>query len=219
GAADELSFDDHRIDDPAAVVDDDVAQDGDAAGLDVNLDLDGMGSAAIGERTRQEALHVLESGFELAGHGIAGHAGHRFGDLAHREPGAGRAGNLDAPVAQLEIAYADLQEVGRDFERLFAPLDRGEMHRRARGHGLPAGEAALAMGNDGGIAGNDADLVRRDAELLGADLRQRGLDALAHGHRAGVDRDAAGAADAHDAGLERAAAGAFDAVADADAEI
>src|SRR6516225_2283256 len=93
------------------------------------------------------------------------------------------------------------------------------MHRRARSHGLPAGEAALAMGNDGGIAGNDTDLVRRDAELLGADLRQRGLDALAHGHRPGVDGDAAGAADAHDARLERAAAGALDAVADADAEI
>src|SRR5262245_45546161 len=109
--------------------------------------------------------------------------------------------------------------MGGDFERLFAHLDRREMHRRARGHGLTAGETALAMGNDGGIAGNDADVIRRDAELLGADLRERRLDALAHGHRARVDGDAAGAADAHDSGLEWPPARALDPVADADAEI
>src|SRR5438132_61044 len=93
------------------------------------------------------------------------------------------------------------------------------MHGGASGHGLPAGEAALAMGNDGGIAGRHADLIGCHAELLGADLRQRGLDALPHRHRAGVDGNAPGAADAHDAGFEWAAAGALDAVADADAEI
>src|ERR1041384_6923548 len=75
------------------------------------------------------------------------------------------------------------------------------------------------MGNDGGVAGNDGDLVRRDVELLGADLGKRCLDALAHGHSAGVDGNPAGAADPHDPGLERTAAGALDAVADADAEV
>ena len=62
-------------------------------------------------------------------------------------------------------------------------------------------------------------LVGRDVELLGADLRERGLDSLPHRHGAGVDRDAAGAADPHDAGFERAAAGALHAVAEPDAEI
>src|SRR4029079_9661579 len=46
-----------------------------------------------------------------------------------------------------------------------------------------------------------------------------GSDALAHWHRAGVDRDAPGSADADDPRLEPAAAGALDAVADTDAEI
>ena len=63
------------------------------------------------------------------------------------------------------------------------------------------------------------DQARRNTELLGADLRERGLDALAHGHRAGVEGDAAGAADPHDGGLERSASRSLDAVADAEAEI
>src|SRR5439155_5345339 len=93
------------------------------------------------------------------------------------------------------------------------------MHRGTRGHGLTAGEAALAIGNDGGVAGHDGDIVRRDAELLGANLGKRGLDPLPHGHRAGVDGDASRAADADDAGFERAAARPLGAVADPDAEI
>ena len=99
-AADELSFHDHRIDDAAAVVDHDIAQDAHAAGLDIDLDLDRMAAAAIGQRVRQEALHAFEPGLELARHGIAGHAGHRFGDFAQRQPAARRAGDLDPPVAQ-----------------------------------------------------------------------------------------------------------------------
>ena len=128
GAADELPLDDHRIDDPAAVVDHDVAQDAHAAGLDVHLDLDGMASATIGEGAWQEALHVFEPRLELAGHGVAGHAGYRFGHLAQRKPAAGRAGDLDPAVAQCKVAHARLQQVGRDLERLLAHLDRREMH-------------------------------------------------------------------------------------------
>ena len=155
----------------------------------------------------------------MTGHGIAGHTGYRFGDLTQRKAAARRAGNLDPAVAHFEIGHAYLQQVGCDLERLLPHLHGGEMHRGTRGRGLPAGEAALAMGNDSGIAGNHADVARRDAELLGADLREGGLDALAHRHRAGVDGNATGSPDAHDAGFEWAAARALDAVADADPEI
>src|SRR5216684_10976 len=78
-AAEELALDDHRIDDAAAVVDHDVAQDTHAAGL-------------------------------------------------------------DAPVAQLEVGDARLQEMGGDLERLRAHLRGREVYRGAGGHGLPAGE-------------------------------------------------------------------------------
>src|SRR5262249_34052469 len=114
---------------------------------------------------------------------------------------------------------AGLEQMGGDLERLLPHRGGGEMNGRAGGHGLPAGEAALAIGNDRGIAGRDGDLAGRDAELLGANLRERGADALPPRHGAGADPNAAGAADAHDPRLERAASGALDAVADADAEI
>src|SRR6202042_2564961 len=84
---------------------------------------------------------------------------------------------------------------------------------------LPAGEPALAVGDDCGITGDDRDAVGRDHELLGADLCERGLDALPHRHRAGIDRDAARAAEARDTGLERTPAGPLHSVADADGEI
>src|SRR5262249_30824947 len=126
-AADELPLAYHRMDDAAAIVDHDVAQDAHAAGLDVHLDLDGVASSAISERTRQEALHVFEPRLELARHGIAGHAGYRFGDLAQRKSAPGRAGDLDPAVAQRKIAHARLQQVSRDLARLVAHLDRGEV--------------------------------------------------------------------------------------------
>src|SRR5262249_57449147 len=125
--ADELSLDDHGIDDPTAVVDDDIAQDAHAAGLDIHLDLDGMAPAAIGERARQEALHVLEPRLESAGHGIAGHPGYRFGNLTQREPAARCASNLDAAIAQLEVADTDLQKMGADLERFFPHLARAQI--------------------------------------------------------------------------------------------
>ena len=126
-----------------------------AAGLDIDLDLDRVAAAAIGERVRQEALHAFEPGLELSRHGIAGNAGDRFGDFAQRQPAPGRAGDLDAPVAQFEVAHAHLQEMRGDLERLLAHRDCREMHRGAGGHGLAAGEAALAVGDDRGVAGGD----------------------------------------------------------------
>src|SRR5262249_15218441 len=175
--------------------------------------------SAVGERARQKALHAFEPRLELAGHGVAGYARDRFGNLVQGQPAARRAGNFDPTVAQLEVAHVHLQQVRGNLERLLAHLSGGEMHRGTRGNSLTAGEAALAIGDDGGVAGNDADGVRRDPELLGANLGKRGLDPLPHGHRAGVDGDASRAADAHDAGFERAAACSLGAVADADAEI
>src|SRR5262249_60891740 len=85
----------------ALVVTHAVARGAPAAGLDVPLALAGVASPAVGERARQEALHAFEPWLELAGHGVAGHAGDCFGDLAQGKPAARRAGNFDPPVAQL----------------------------------------------------------------------------------------------------------------------
>src|SRR5437868_15183486 len=109
--------------------------------------------------------------------------------------------------------------MSRHSERLLPHCGCSEMNRGTGRHGLPAGKAALPIRDDGGVTGRHADLLGRNAELLGADLRERGLDALPHGHRAGIDGNASGPANAHNAGFERTAAGAFNAIADANAEV
>ena len=218
-AADELTLDDHRIDGSAAVVDHDVAQDAHAAGPDVDLDLHSVTAKAIGQRGRDEVLRAFQPRLEIAGHGIAGHARHRFGDRLERDAGAWHAGHVDAAVLELQVLRAGLQEMRCDRQRLFTHGDRRHVDRRACGDGLAAGKATLSMRDHRRVAGHDRDVVGRHVELLGADLRQCGLDALSHRHRAGVDRDSSGSADAHDAGFERTAAGALHAVANPDAEI
>ena len=154
-AADELALDDQRIDDPAAVVDHDVAQDADAAGLDVDLDLDRVTAAAIGQRVRQEVLHALQTRLELARHGVARHAGHRFGELAQRHPAAGRARDLDPAVADLEILPT---LASSRCAATFSAFSRTATAARCTAEpaviGLPAGEAALAVRDDGGVAGD-----------------------------------------------------------------
>src|SRR5262245_19180669 len=58
-----LALDDRRVDDDAAVLDDDVAQDRDLAGLDVHLNVRRMCAAGESARVgRNEAARELESG-------------------------------------------------------------------------------------------------------------------------------------------------------------
>jgi hypothetical protein len=59
-AADDLSFDNHRVDDPTAVVDHYIAQDTHAARFYVNFNLHGARSHAIDKRARYEVFHALE---------------------------------------------------------------------------------------------------------------------------------------------------------------
>ena len=140
---------------------------------------------------RQEALRALQARLEVAGHRIAGHASDRLRDLAQRHAAAGCAFDLDPAVAQREIAGCGLQHEGGDCQRLVTHGLGGHMDGGTRGDGLPAGEPALAVGDDGRVARDHRDVVRLDAELLGTNLSECRLDALPHRHRTGIDRHAA----------------------------
>ena len=70
------------------------------------------------------------------------------------------AGDVDAAVLQFQILRARLQQMRRDRQHLFAHGDRGHVHRGARGDGLAAGEAALPVRDDGGVAGDHGDVLR-----------------------------------------------------------
>ena len=217
--ADQLAFDDHRIDQAAAIVDDDVAQNAHAAGFSVDLHLDRMAPHAVGQRIRQERLQAFQSRLEVPRHRIAGHAGNRFGDLTQRHAAARSADNFDAAVTQFEVLDSGFEEMRGNAEHLLAHGDRRHMHGGAGGHGLPAGKAALPVRNDGGVAGHHRHGIGRNDELLGTYLCKRSLDALPHRHGTRIDRDAARAANPHDAGLERSAPRPLHAIADADTEI
>src|SRR5579872_5484362 len=104
-------------------------------------------------------------------------------------------------------------------EHLFADCDSREMHRRTGRHRLPAGEAALPVRNDRGVARNDGDIIGTYGELFGTDLRQGRANALPHRHGACVNRDAPGPPDADDSGFEWSTSGALYAAAQADAEV
>ena len=92
------------------------------------------------------------------------------------------------------------------------------MHGIAGGHRLAAGKAAEPELDGGGVAADHRDVLGTDADLIGGDLRKHGLQALPHRHRAGEDRDLAGAANPDNGRLERAAAGAFESGGDAETE-
>ena len=183
----DLSFHDHRIDQSAAVVHDDVAQELHVAGADVHFDLDRMARIAVGDVRR----HVVHGGFkrriQAAWFVVALHAGQCLGDVAQRD-GQTR-GALDAHLAgfELEILAGCLEHVACDLQHPLAHRDGGGVHRIARRHRLPAAVAADAVRYSRGVRGHHHDVFGSDAELLRADLRERRLRALAHGHGAGVD--------------------------------
>ena len=100
-------------------------------------------------------------------------------------------------------------------------FSRGAQHRRAA-HGERARAAVAAAGAERvAVAPQHLDALRRHAQLIAHDLRVRGLVALAHRGRAGVDRHRAVGvhADLRGVGVDRGvrAAGHLDRVGDAEA--
>src|SRR5262249_57512470 len=95
-----LALDDRRVDDDAAVLDDDVAQDRDLAGLDVHLNVRRMCAAGESARVgRNEAARELESGLN-SGRKQMRLVQRAPRDVSHRHPpGRGPAPPDDAAPA------------------------------------------------------------------------------------------------------------------------
>ena len=71
-AAVDLALDDHRVDDGADVVDGPEADDLDAAGLRIDLDLADMGAVAEGEARRIVDRRLLQPGLEVSSGKLCG---------------------------------------------------------------------------------------------------------------------------------------------------
>ena len=153
-AAMHLALGDHRIDDAAGVLRDQILLDRDLAGLDVHLD-DGH-VAGVGERAgRIVGAGLGQAGLDLAVEavrlrvGLARHLGDR-----HRAVGAG---DLGRAVFQHDVAGRRFQQVAGDLDQLGAHLARRDQRGAAGDHQRAAGEGAPAVGRGVGVAMHDLD--------------------------------------------------------------
>ena len=234
----DLPLDDHRIHHGPAVVLDHIAEYGDIARGDVDLD-DGR-VAAAGERGLRRGVvpeglepRLLALGqdgarprLDQAERGLGGllpvrvadGVGHR-GQRAEREPAAGRAPDTHHAVAELQVGGRGLEQLGRDAERFVAHLrcrrvDRSAAHdqRAARiGAGAPV-EAPRVTRHHRHRRGITA-------QNLGGDLGERRCVPLALRREAARDQDLAARLHPDVRALVRTDAGPLDVAADAKAEV
>jgi hypothetical protein len=187
-----LAGDDHRIDDRAAVVDRDVADQLDATRVEIDLDLGRAGCLVPVDRADalprlgvQPALRLEPTVPEQVPAARAPH------DLPELDASVGRPAHADAALGNLEVVAGRLQQLGASVEQLVANLVGGLGDGRARGVGRATRAGLLLVGRDVGVHLGDVDSLGRDAQSLGGQQRQDGLQTLAHLDGAGEHVDAA----------------------------
>ena len=107
----DLALDDHRIDEPAEIVDGHIAFDGDVTGVRIDLGLDEM--AAVGER---EGLRIVIGGLFQTRLQALGIIGRRVGtacDFGEGEHGVAQRHAEDA-VLELDLGGVAVKHVGGD---------------------------------------------------------------------------------------------------------
>ena len=191
----ELAVNDHRVDHVADVVDCDIAQQLDGAGLRVDKGDADMGAERIGEvggvvergggEARLQVVGVVVRQVRLERH------------VAEPERAVRRAGDAEAAVFVLDVLGGCFEQVGGDLLALLDDLVDASRDRRTADGGAAAAVGAHAELDQVGVAVDDLDRLRRDAEPVGDDLGEGRLVTLSVGGGAGVDGDGTGGVDAH----------------------
>ena len=183
-AAEDLAVDDHRVDQHAAVLDDDVVEDLDLAGLGIDRDDGGVRGVAEGAGV---ALGLVAGGhFEAAGIDV-GRQVLRAAVPGARDLGDGDAARRPDHLAALEahvLAAWPAAARRRSSSTRVGQLVAGRGHGAARHDHAARAPGAGGVGRLRGVAVHQADAVVRHAEDRVRDLRQRGLQALAVAVRA-----------------------------------
>src|SRR5207249_7284483 len=237
-AAADLALDDHRIHQGAAVVLDDVLQDREVPGVDV--DLDDRGVAAAGEggvRGRVVAARLQPRLFVLLEHGALPrlHEPQRRlgralavrvadwvcdrGQRAERQLLARHALDAHAPVGQLEVVRRDLEQARRPPKHLLANRHRGAVNRVAARHQAAARVGSGAPVAFRGVAGDDRGGGGAATDRVRGGLGARRAVPLALGGQARRNEDLAARLDTDVRTLVRADPGAFDVAAEPEPEI
>ena len=184
GAAVDLALDDHRVDRPAAVVDDRELEDGERAGVEVHFDDGRLGAERPCHRVGIEEGARAETWPAGGGEGAAADGGAR--DRAERDAAVRRAADGHVALGHHHVLRRALEQLGCDEPRLVRDLSRSPGHRGPRDRGHTACDRAHPEPDAVGVAATDDDVLDRQPELIGADLGQRGLVRLALGADADV---------------------------------
>ena len=171
-AAVDLALDDQRIDAAACILDRDIARNRDAAGLDVDFDLDDVTGVAIGELVDAKARAGFEAGLDALRKAVTRRALEHAREIAELDGKLRCADDANLAVDDFKILFGGFQHVASELERFRRHRCRRDLDRGAGGNRLPAGEAAQPERRGRGVAGNHADVLRAHAERLGANLRQ-----------------------------------------------
>ena len=237
-AAADLALDDHRVHERAAVVVDDVPEEREVPGLDVDLDdrrvapaREGrVGRRVVPVRLEPRRLALLEhrplarfhEPQRSLGRLLAVRVADRVRDRrqrAERQLLAGRAPDPRAAVGQLEVIGRDFEQARGQAQRLVAHLQRGAMDRVAARDQAAAGVGAGAPVELGRVAGDDRDVRRIAAERVGGDLGERRAVPLPLRRQARRHQHLAARFDTDVRALVGTDAGALDVAAESEPEV
>ncbi len=176
-AADGLPVDDHRVDLAAAVVHDDVAENGETPRLDVDLHDRRVDAARPGHRGQRIELRGPEARPTKLDEASIAEGSPR--QVAQRDRARRRSDHEGLPALEADIGRGA-------FEQACGHPARRGLHRGRRvGHGVPrvdrdaTGAGPVAVGHERGVAPAHVDVLEPGPEVLRADLGEHGLVALA----------------------------------------
>nr|WP_246788795.1 hypothetical protein [Bradyrhizobium sp. CIR48] len=178
-AAAELFVHEHRIDDAATILDDEMLQELNEASLDIHLQRAALDAVGESERIalRREVMAHGELRLRARRQRIGAEIGDAcdFGDRQARVP---RACIDDLAIEDIERRWLLLQNERGNLQDVALERARGLQRGLAADAGAAAGPGRAAMRRHLGISGDDLDTLLREAQLIGHDLADDRLGAL-----------------------------------------
>ena len=167
-----LTVDDHRVDDSAAVVHDDVALDVDGPVCGIDSHLCDVGGVGHGDQWRVVEVGLLDAEALAFGQVAGVHRIRRLGDLLERERSARHARDVHPAVGYHDVFWRRLEHERGDPRQLQPGFLRRPYQRSAARDCAAAGEGVGAVGPSGSVALDDGHIFKSGPERVGDNLRE-----------------------------------------------